>query len=153
MSFSQSVADTNLGLTASEVQLFRQQQQIVAQGHAAQAQAGRGRGQSRSSNPSSRAASAASSQGGQGRVFLDPGSLQRLHAHFENLMRRIQERITDVSEPRDQIQHTTDHSHFLAIVVRRRYRTFRPGKLRSSRQYDRQRGHRDYPYEADRGRN
>ena len=97
MSLPQSVADTNLGLTASEIQLLRQHQQIAAQGHAAQSQSGRGRGQSRSSNPSSRAASAASSQGGQGRVFLDPGSLQRLHAHFEHLMRRIQDRIADVS--------------------------------------------------------
>jgi hypothetical protein len=97
MSLPQSVADTNLGLTASEIQILRQQQQIAAQGHAAQSQAGRGRGQSRSSNPSSRAASAASSQGGQGRVFLDPGSLQRLYAHFEHLMRRIQDRIADVS--------------------------------------------------------
>jgi hypothetical protein len=96
MSLPQSVADTNLGLTASEIQILRQQQQVAAQGHAAQSQAGRGRGQSRSSNPSSRAASAASSQGGQGRVFLDPGSLQRLHAHFEHLMRRIQDRIADV---------------------------------------------------------
>ncbi|KAF7505792.1 hypothetical protein GJ744_000463 [Endocarpon pusillum] len=98
MSLPQSIADTNLGLTASEIQILRQQQQIAAQGHATQSQAGRGRGQSRSSNPSSRAASAASSQGGPGRVFLDPGSLQRLYAHFEHLMRRIQDRIADLEE-------------------------------------------------------
>jgi hypothetical protein len=97
MSLPQSVADHVLGLTASEIQILRQQQQVAAQGHTAQSQAGRGRGQSRSSNPSSRAASAASSQGGQGRVFLDPGSLQRLNAQLEHLMSRIQDRIANVS--------------------------------------------------------
>lgn len=98
MSLPQSIADSNLGLTAAEIQLLRQQQQVAAQGHTSQSQAGRGRGQSRSSNPSSRAASAASSQGGQGMVFLDPGSLHRLHTHFENLMRRIRDRIADLED-------------------------------------------------------
>lgn len=97
MSLPQSIADTHLGLTAAEIQLFRHEQQVAAQGHASQAHAGRGRGQSRSSVPGSRAASAASS--GQGRVFLDQNSLERLLAHFAHLMESIEDRIDDVSPP------------------------------------------------------
>ena len=98
MSAPGSIPDTALGLTPSELIILRQQQQIAAQQHQAQT-ASRGRGNSRTSQPSSRAASAASSQGGQGRVYLDPGSLQRLNAHLEALMRRIQDRIDDVRQP------------------------------------------------------
>jgi hypothetical protein len=92
-----SIADTALGLTTSELQMLRQQLQLAEQRPHQAETASRGRGNSRSSHPSSRAASAASSQGGQGRLFLDPGSLQQLNAHFEHLMRRIQDRIEVVS--------------------------------------------------------
>lgn len=93
----QSIADTTLGFTPAELQIFRHHQQVLAQQRAQQeAAASRGRGASRQgSNPSSRAASAASS-GGQGRVFLDPRNLQTLHNHFDNLMRQIGARITQV---------------------------------------------------------
>ena len=92
-----SIADTTLGFTPAELQLFRQQEQIRAQQRAQEdAMASRGRGASRhSSNPSSRAASAASS-GGQGRVLLDPRNLQSLYTHFDNIMRQIQSRIEQV---------------------------------------------------------
>jgi len=101
MSIPSSIADTALGLTTSELQILRQEQQLAAQRSHQPETALRGRGNSRSSQPSSRAASAASSAGGQGRVFLDPSSLQQLNAHFEHLMRRIQNRI-DVVSPSTQ---------------------------------------------------
>jgi hypothetical protein len=94
MSIPSSIADTALGLTTAEIQMLRQEQQLAAQ-RSHQAETSRGRGNSRSSQPSSRAASAASSAGG--RVFLDPNSLQQLNAHFEHLMRRIQNRMDVVS--------------------------------------------------------
>ena len=102
MSLTPSIADTALGLTSSELQILRQQQQqLAAQRHhqAETASRGRGRGSSRSSQPSSRAVSAASSQGGQGRVLLDPGSLQRLNAHFDHLMHGIEDRLESVGCP------------------------------------------------------
>ena len=74
----QSVPDTSLGLTRDEVTLLRQHQQVAL------AQAGGG---------SSRAASAASSQG---RLLLDPGSLQALGFHFDRLMQAIQQRVQSV---------------------------------------------------------
>ncbi len=76
---ARSVPDTSLGLTRDEVILLRQQQQQVAL-----AQGGGGGG------ASSRAASAASSQG---RLLLDPGSLQALGYHFDRLMQAIQRRL------------------------------------------------------------
>ncbi|KAI9776182.1 MAG: hypothetical protein M1835_005585 [Candelina submexicana] len=69
-----SIPDTRLGLSADEVQLLRQHQQIAL------SQAG----------GSSRAASAASSQG---RLLLDPSSLQTLGYHFDRLMQAIQQRL------------------------------------------------------------
>lgn len=77
---SNSVPDTQLGLTQSEIQLLRQHQQIAL------SQAG----------SSSRAASHASSQG---RLLLDPSSLQALSAHFDRLMYSIQQRWQAVSAP------------------------------------------------------
>jgi len=77
--------------------MLREQQQLAAQRSYQAESASRGRGNGRSSQPSSRAASIASSQGGHGRVFLDPGSLQQLNTHFEHLMRRIQDRMNVVS--------------------------------------------------------
>ncbi|KAI9721315.1 MAG: hypothetical protein M1812_002477 [Candelaria pacifica] len=69
-----SIPDTRLGLSSDEVQLLRQHQQIAL------SQAG----------GSSRAASAASSQG---RLLLDPSSLQTLGYHFDRLMQAIQQRL------------------------------------------------------------
>jgi len=70
-----SIPDTRLGLSSDEVQLLRQHQQIAL---------------SRTGASSSRAASNASSQG---RLLLDPGSLQALGAHFDRLMQAIQHRV------------------------------------------------------------
>lgn len=72
-----SVPDTQLGLSSHDVQLLRYHQ------HVALSQAG-----------SSRAASLASSQG---RLLLDPSSLQALSSHFDRLMQSIQARWTAVS--------------------------------------------------------
>lgn len=96
MSAPQSVADSVLGLTQSELLLFRQQQQILAQRSHQGGMPDRGRGTSRQSQPSSRAASAASSQGVPGRIMLDPNSLQSLYLHLDNVMRSIQRRIGEV---------------------------------------------------------
>lgn len=111
MSAPQSVADSVLGLTQSELLLFRQQQQILAQrSHQGGGMSDRGRGTSRQSQPSSRAASAASSQGVPGRIMLDAHSLQNLYLHLDNLQRTIQRRIQQVglqylflSSPADDI--------------------------------------------------
>jgi len=97
-----SIPDTQLGLTSSEIQILRQHQQIALQGHAAQS---RGRGTGRQSNSSSRAASAASSQG---RLLLDPGSLAALNHHFEVLMRQIQARVEYLNE---QVEHSVQASY------------------------------------------
>jgi hypothetical protein len=97
MSKPSSIPDTALGLSTSELQLFRQQQQLAIQRLHQAETATRGRGNSRSSQPTSSAASVASSQGDQGRVFLDQGSLEQLNAHFDHLMRRIGDRIEMVS--------------------------------------------------------
>lgn len=75
---ARSVPDTSLGLTRDEVILLRQHQQVAL------AQGGSG------GAASSRAASAASSQG---RLLLDPGSLQALGYHFDRLMQAIQRRL------------------------------------------------------------
>ncbi|KAH7122377.1 hypothetical protein B0J11DRAFT_337052 [Dendryphion nanum] len=73
-----SVPDTQLGLSQSEIQLLRSQQNILA------SQAG--------SNSSSRA------QSSQGRLLLDPTSLQALGAHFDRLMHQIHSRWTYLSQ-------------------------------------------------------
>lgn len=74
-----SIPDSQLGLTQSEVQLLRHHQQIAL---------------SHAGSSSSRAASHASSQG---RLLLDPTSLQALSAHFDRLMYSIQQRWAAVS--------------------------------------------------------
>ncbi len=96
MSAPQSVADSALGLTSAEVLILRQQQEVLAQRSHPGGMTERGRGNSRQSQPSSRAASA-SSQGLSGRIVLDPRSLERLSAHLENVLVRIQRRIQVVS--------------------------------------------------------
>lgn len=84
-----SIPDTSLGLTSSEIQILRQQQQIALQGHAGNG-VSRGRGTGRTSNSSSRATSAASSQG---RLLLDPMSLRALSHQLDGLQAQIRGRI------------------------------------------------------------
>lgn len=91
MSVSASIPDTSLGLTFSEIQILRQQQQIALQGgHNAGTGISRGRGTGRTSNSSSRAASAASSHG---RLLLDPMSLRALSQQLDVLQTQIQNRL------------------------------------------------------------
>lgn len=91
-----SIQDTSLGLTAAELQLLRQQQQVMAQrSHQDSRAAERGRGTSRHSQPSSRGASAASSQAGQ-RILLDQQSLRALQVHLDSVLRAIENRISEV---------------------------------------------------------
>jgi hypothetical protein len=95
-----SLAYIALGLTASELQTLRREQLLAAQRDYAESSFGSRRTSlfgSRASQASSRAGSAVSSQGGRGRVFLDPKSLQQLNARFEHLMRRLQDRNDAVS--------------------------------------------------------
>jgi hypothetical protein len=86
MSVATSIPDTSLGLTSSEIQILRQQQQIALQGGGHAASVSRGRGSGRNSNSSSRAASAASSQG---RLLLDPMSLRALSHQLDYLQGQI----------------------------------------------------------------
>ncbi len=85
-----SIPDTSLGLTSSEIQILRQQQQIALQGGHTGNGASRGRGTGRTSNSSSRAASAASSHG---RLLLDPMSLRALSHQLDGLQQQIQNRL------------------------------------------------------------
>lgn len=90
-----SIPVSQLGLSASEAQIFHQQQQIALPNQAYPHSAStRGRGHARTSASTSRAASAASS--GHGRLVLDPGSLAVLGQHFERLMAAIQNRVEQV---------------------------------------------------------
>lgn len=98
-SIRSSIPDTELGLTQGEIQLLRTQQQLMAQRSHQNPNSERGRGNSRVSQPSSRAASAASSTGPGNRVILDPRHLQALQTHLDNVMRSINSRITEVSFP------------------------------------------------------
>lgn len=90
MSVSASIPDTSLGLTSSEIQILRQQQQLVLQGGHTGGGVTRGRGTGRTSNASSRAASAASSHG---RLLLDPMSLRALSHQLDNLQEQIRNRL------------------------------------------------------------
>lgn len=87
---SSSIPDNQLGLSQSEIQLLRQHQQIAL---------------SQQGSTSSRAASHASSQG---RLLLDPTSLQALSAHFDRLMYSIQQRwqfLSQQTQMATQIQY------------------------------------------------
>ncbi|KAI4113586.1 MAG: hypothetical protein LQ345_005465 [Seirophora villosa] len=100
-----SIPVSQLGLSASEAQIFHQQQQIALPNQAYPHSAStRGRGHARTSASTSRAASAASS--GHGRLVLDPGSLAVLGQHFERLMAAIQNRVEQLSA---QTQTSTIH--------------------------------------------
>ncbi|KAB8231903.1 hypothetical protein ETB97_004853 [Aspergillus alliaceus] len=108
MSVSASIPDTSLGLTSSEIQILRQQQQIALQGGHAASGVSRGRGTGRSSNSSSRAASAASSHG---RLLLDPMSLRALSHQLDALQEQIRSRIDYLEEQMQlSIQNTYDRA-------------------------------------------
>jgi hypothetical protein len=74
-----SIPDSQLGLSAADVQALRYHQQVAL-----------------SRTGSSRAASQASSQG---RLLLDPTSLQALSTYFDRLMYSIQQRWQSVRIP------------------------------------------------------
>ncbi|KAI9933865.1 hypothetical protein ASPWEDRAFT_48521 [Aspergillus wentii DTO 134E9] len=108
MSVSASIPDTSLGLTSSEIQILRQQQQIALQGGHAGSGISRGRGTGRTSNSSSRAASAASSHG---RLLLDPMSLRALSFQLDGLQEQIRNRIDYLEEQMNiSIQNTYDRA-------------------------------------------
>ncbi|CEJ59711.1 hypothetical protein PMG11_08323 [Penicillium brasilianum] len=100
-----SIPDTSLGLTSSEIQILRQQQQIALQGSHAGNGVSRGRGTGRTSNSSSRATSAASSQG---RLLLDPMSLRALSHQLDGLQAQIRGRIEYLE---DQMQLSIQNSY------------------------------------------
>ncbi|KAJ5980467.1 hypothetical protein N7481_007765 [Penicillium waksmanii] len=100
-----SIPDTSLGLTSSEIQILRQQQQIALQGGHAGNGVPRGRGTGRTSNSSSRATSAASSQG---RLLLDPMSLRALSHQLDGLQAQIRGRIEYLE---DQMQASIQNSY------------------------------------------
>ncbi|EAS27449.3 uncharacterized protein CIMG_10054 [Coccidioides immitis RS] len=107
MSASMSVPDARLGLTSSEWQMVVHQQQIALQGSHNGSMISRGRGMGRSTS-SSRAASAASSQG---RLLLDPDSLQALYYQLDHLLRDIRRRIEYLNEQSElSIQNTYDQA-------------------------------------------
>ena len=98
MSTAGSISDSQLGLTQSELMILRQTQEVAAQSRAGSAtMPDRGRGTSRHSQPSSRAASAASSHSIQGRITMDSTSLGRIENALNSLVRQIQARIEHVS--------------------------------------------------------
>lgn len=97
MSTVGSIPDTIIGLTQSELLILRQQTEIAAQSRAGgSAMPERGRGTSRHSQPSSRAASAASSNSLQGRITMDSNSLSRIEGALSNLVHQIETRISQV---------------------------------------------------------
>ncbi|KAL2820045.1 hypothetical protein BJX63DRAFT_428368 [Aspergillus granulosus] len=100
-----SIPDTSLGLTSSEIQILRQQQQLALQGGHTGNGISRGRGTGRTSNSSSRAASAASSHG---RLLLDPMSLRALSHQLDGLQQQIQSRLEYLE---DQMQLSIQNSY------------------------------------------
>ncbi|KAL4956274.1 hypothetical protein BDW69DRAFT_91860 [Aspergillus filifer] len=103
-----SIPDTSLGLTSSELQILRQQQQIALQGGHTGNGVSRGRGTGRTSNSSSRAASAASSHG---RLLLDPMSLRALSHQLDGLQQQIQNRLEYLEDQMQvSIQNTYDRA-------------------------------------------
>ena len=105
MSRASSVPDSQLGFTEAEMLILRQSNEIAEQTRAGSAMGDRGRGTSRHSQPSSRAASAASSHSIQGRIAMDPASLVRIENALTSMMRGIQARI----------QHVGRWTYFLTV--------------------------------------
>ncbi|KAF2404455.1 hypothetical protein EJ06DRAFT_568493 [Trichodelitschia bisporula] len=83
-----SIPDTQLGLSAGELQLLRYHQHVAL--GAGGSQHARTQSSHSYAGSSSHTASAASS--GAGRLLLDAGSLSALAAHFDRLMASIQQR-------------------------------------------------------------
>lgn len=123
-----SIPDSQLGLSASELHILRQHQQIAlsstttssaAPHYSHSTTSSRGRGHARSSASTSRAASAASSAGGGNRLLLDAGSLAVLGSHFERLMGAIHNRVdTVISIPyplRRNIEHVPPYTIQLTL--------------------------------------
>ncbi|KAL1992841.1 hypothetical protein VTN49DRAFT_3597 [Thermomyces lanuginosus] len=107
MSVETSIPDTSLGLTSSEIQILRQQQQIALQGGNS-GNVSRGRGSVVNSNSSSRATSAASTQG---RLLLDPTSLRALSHQLDYLQEQIRSRIDHLEEQMQlSIQNSCDRA-------------------------------------------
>jgi hypothetical protein len=109
-----SIPDTSLGLTSAEIQILRQQQQIALQGGHAGNGVARGRGAGRTSNSSSRATSAASSQG---RLLLDPMSLRALSHQLDGLQAQISHRIEYVRLPPRFVDRIFIQMRFCGSVV------------------------------------
>lgn len=111
MSTAASIPDTQLGFTQSELVILRQSTEIANQSrNGGSTMAERGRGTSRHSQPSSRAASAASSHSIQGRISLDSTSLGRLEASLTNMMRAIAARIQQLEEAVQSSQRAAKNS-------------------------------------------
>ena len=111
MSADHSIPDTQAGFTQSELVILRHVTDISNQTHgtgSTMANADRGRGTSRHSQPSSRAASAASSQSLQGRISMDSNSLNRLEQSLTQMLRHISGRIQQVSSS-PLLKNDTDH--------------------------------------------
>lgn len=93
-----TISESQLGLTQSELLLLRQQTEVALQSRSqGTTMAERGRGTSRHSQPSSRAASAASSHGSmQGRITLGSTDLSRITQSMDNVARQMQTRYQQV---------------------------------------------------------
>ncbi|MCJ1484310.1 hypothetical protein MMC06_004478 [Schaereria dolodes] len=109
-SLPSSIPDTQLGLSAPEIHILRQHQQIALatssqHGHQSShssysaVNSTRGRGYARSTTASSSRASSNATSGSHqnGRLMLDAGSLTVLGQHFERLMGAIQQRVEYLS--------------------------------------------------------
>lgn len=96
-----TISEGQLGLTQSELLILRQQTEVALQSRSqGSAMAERGRGTSRHSQPSSRAASAASSHGSmQGRITLGSTDLSRITQSMDTVVRQMQTRYQQVRSP------------------------------------------------------
>lgn len=127
-----SIPDSQLGLSASELHILRQHQQIALSSASSSAAphyshsttSSRGRGHARNSASTSRAASAASSAGGGNRLLLDAGSLAVLGSHFERLMGAIQNRVDSVIPL--SVSHSFTCSEFEGVPLYTILLTLRP---------------------------
>lgn len=95
MSTRGSATDSQIGLTPAEEHMLLQHQQVIQQQDGSdRGFHDRGRGTRRHSQPSSRAASAASSH--SGRLLLDSESLGSLYRHLERVERSLEARLAQV---------------------------------------------------------
>lgn len=111
MSTTPSIPDTQAGFTQSELVILRQATEVQNQHRGTNStMADRGRGTSRTSLPSSRAASAASSQSVPGRISLDSNSLGRLEVALTSMMRQIAARLQQVEDEAAETQENLERS-------------------------------------------